>query len=387
MASAYTPGLQLSERFRYRARRLLPIAGEVMVEVGERVEAQQVVARAELPGDVIPINLANQLSLSPSDVPGSVAAVGRGVGDRISVGDLLARTNGLFGFFKAEYTSRTAGVIETISHVTGQLILRGESIPVERRAYVTGIVTEVLPEQGVVVEADVTFLQGIFGIGGEAYGPLVFACSSFDQELRPEHILPSMQGAIVVGGARMTGAAVHKAIETGVAALISGGMDDEDLKEILGYDLGVAITGSERIGTTLIITEGFGEIAMAERTFDLLRSRAGAEAAVNGATQIRAGVMRPEVVIPLSDAVGPAASEGIVEKAGAAAGGGFLQEGTPVRIIRDPYFGRIGTIAALPAEPQILESGSKARVLEVACSSGETLTVPRANVEIVGGST
>src|SRR5690606_27536467 len=117
-------------------------------------------------------------------------------------------------------------------------------------------------------------------------------------------ILPSMQGAIVVGGARMTGAAVHKAIETGVAALISGGMDDEDLKEILGYDLGVAITGSERIGTTLIITEGFGEIAMAERTFDLLRSRAGAEATVNGATQIRAGVMRPEVVIPLSDAVG-----------------------------------------------------------------------------------
>ena len=86
-----------------------------------------------------------------------------------------------------------------------------------------------------------------------------------------------------------------------MAAIISGGMDDEDLKEILGYDLGVAVTGSEHIGTTLIITEGFGDIAMAERTFNLLKEREGSEAAVNGTTQIRAGVMRPEIVIPLDE--------------------------------------------------------------------------------------
>ena len=33
---------------------------------------------------------------------------------------------------------------------------------------------------------------------------------------------------------------------------------------MLGYDLGVAITGSERIGLTVVITEGFGEIAMSD---------------------------------------------------------------------------------------------------------------------------
>ena len=38
---------------------------------------------------------------------------------------------------------------------------------------------------------------------------------------------------------------------------------------------------------------------MAERTFELLASREGEDAAVNGATQIRAGVMRPEIVVPL----------------------------------------------------------------------------------------
>lgn len=381
MATAYTPGLQLREVTRYRARRLLPIEGEVLVERGEHVDARQVVARAELPGDLVPINLANQLSLSPSDVPACVEEVGRKVGDRIEPGDLLARTPGLFGFFRAEYVARTGGIIETISHVTGQLILRGESIPIERRAYVSGCVAEVLPRQGVVIEADVTFIQGIVGIGGEAYGPICMAGNSCADELRAEQIQSSMKGAIVVGGARMTGESVHKAIDVGVSALISGGIDDADLKEILGYDLGVAITGSEKLGITLIITEGFGEIAMAERTYELLRSRAGCEAAVNGATQIRAGVMRPEIVIPITDPDRLGQTEG-----SDVADGEVLEEGTPVRIIRDPYFGVLGKVASLPSEPQVLESGSKARVLEVACPSGEHLIVPRANVEIIGGS-
>lgn len=377
MATAYTPGLQVTERTRYRARRVLPIEGDVLASVGQRVSSQDVVARTELPGDAVPVNLANQLSLAPADVPGCMLMQ---EGDRVEPGDVLARTPGIFGLFKGEYAARTAGIIESVSRVTGQVILRGASLPVEVRAYVTGEVVEVLPRQGVVVAADVTFVQGIFGIGGEAFGPLRMACERHDQEFGPDRVTAAMRGAILVGGARMTGETVARAIEVGAAAIISGGIDDADLKDVLGYDLGVAITGTEQIGLTVIITEGFGEIAMAERTFDLLCSRSGAEAAVNGATQIRAGVMRPEIVIPVTDADADQLAPSV-----AAAGGGELNTGASVRIIRDPYFGRIGTVAALPAEPQVLGSGSKARVLNVACASGETLTVPRANVEIIGG--
>lgn len=376
MATAYTPGLQVTARTRYRARRLLPIDGEVLVEAGQRVAAADVVARTELPGDAVPINLANQLSLAPADVPGCLL---KQVGDVVAPRDILARTKGIFGFFKGEYAARTAGVIESISQVTGQVILRGPSVPVERKAYVAGVVTDVLPRQGVVIEAIVTFVQGIFGIGGEAYGPIRLACQRPDEEFRPEHITPAMQGAIVIGGARMTGDTVRRAIEVGAAAVVSGGIDDADLKDILGYDLGVAITGTESIGLTLLITEGFGEVAMADRTFQLLASREGADASVNGATQIRAGVLRPEIVIPRSsETTGD-------EPTASPVGGGSLEVGVPVRMIRDPYFGRIGTVAALPAEPQLLGSGSKARVLEVTCPSGERLVVPRANVEIIGG--
>jgi hypothetical protein len=232
----------------------------------------------------------------------------------------------------------------------------------------------VLPSEGAVIEAQAALVQGIFGVGGEARGTIALACRAAEEELHEDLIRPEMKGCVVIGGARMTAASIAKAKSIGVAAIVSGGMDDADLRDFLGYDLGVAITGSEKCGLTLILTEGFGEIAMARRTFDLLASHRGREASVNGATQIRAGVMRPEIVIPLEGAAATAAES-------AADTGGELAPGVPVRIIRDPHFGLLGTVAALPSSPALLDSGGKARVLEVALERGGTVTVPRANVE------
>jgi hypothetical protein len=205
------------------------------------------------------------------------------------------------------------------------------------------------------------------------------ACRDHDQELTADLLSPDMRDAVVVGGARVTAEAIARGKQIGVSAIVTGGVDDTDLEAFLGYTLGVAITGHERVGLTVIVTEGFGEIAMAARTFALLASRAGADAAVNGATQIRAGVMRPEIVVPVS---GPAAA---AATAAAPPIGGGLQIGAPVRVIRDPYFGVLGSIAALPSEPQVLASGSRARVLEVRFASGEGVMIPRANVELIEG--
>jgi hypothetical protein len=204
------------------------------------------------------------------------------------------------------------------------------------------------------------------------------ACKRHDQEFGESLVTPDLKDCVAVGGARVTAQAIDRARKVGVAAIVTGGIDDADLEAVLGYNLGVAITGSERIGLTVIITEGFGEIAMARRTFDLLASRKGDDAAVNGATQIRAGVMRPEVVIPLRGS-----APGIEARAEAA---GRLAIGAPIRVIRDPYFGLIGRVTALPQEPQTLQSGSKARVLEVTFESGEGVIIPRANVELIEGT-
>lgn len=64
---------------------------------------------------------------------------------------------------------------------------------------------------------------------------------------------------------------------------------------------------------------------------------------------------------------------------------GQLVVGAPVRVIREPEFGSLGTVATLPSEPALLASESKARVVTVKLSRGETVTVPRANVELIEG--
>jgi hypothetical protein len=372
VAKAYTPGLLVTRHKTHRMMRRLPIAGDVRVEVGKQVTADDIVAETNLPGDVHPINLANQMSLPPADV---VACMVKQEGDPIKIDEPLAQTKGIFGMFKATVNSRFAGTVETISPVTGQVIVRGAPLPVQVRAYLSGKVVSVSPGEGCEIEADVAYVQGIFGVGGETHGNIKVVGKGHDQSLTEDLITPDMGGCIVIGGARMTVEAIRKAQKMKVAAIISGGIDDQDLKQLLGYDLGVAITGRKALGITVIVTEGFGDIAMAERTYAMLQEFEGQEASVNGATQIRAGVMRPEIVVPLQSVPNQEKNKKFEE--------GQLETGRQLRVIRDPWFGMIGTVSGLPTEPHVLGSGSKARVLEVTFPSGEKAIVPRANVELI----
>jgi hypothetical protein len=68
MAHSYTPGLTVTEQAVVRRRRMLSLPGSVLVATGETVRANQAVARAELPGKVYPLNLANQLGVAPDEI-------------------------------------------------------------------------------------------------------------------------------------------------------------------------------------------------------------------------------------------------------------------------------------------------------------------------------
>ena len=375
MAHAYTPGLKVTEGMTIEKERRLPLEGEVLVETGAIVQAEDVVAKADLPGNVQLLNVANLLSVPAAEITEYML---KPVGETITKDEIIATTKGLFGLFKSQALSPIDGTIEAVSDVTGQVILREPPVPVEVKAYTDGTVTEIAPNEGVTVETYGTYIQGIFGVGGETIGDLTVAVSSSSDELAEEHILPEHRDNILVGGSLVTTDAIQKAIQQGVKGIIAGGIDDADLRELLGYELGVAITGSEEIGITLVITEGFGKIAMAEQTFALLKAREGMKTSINGATQIRAGVVRPEIVIPLVSNTIETEEEG---KDGSL--DGVLEIGSPVRMIREPYFGKLGRVTELPVELQNLETEAQVRVLRVELADGQQTTLPRANVEAI----
>ncbi len=371
MAHAYTPGLKVTEGTTIQKKRQLPLEGEVLVEIGAKVTAEDVVAKADLPGNVQLLNVANLLSVPPEEISEYML---KQEGETVTQDEVIASTKGLFGLFKSQARSPMVGTIESISGVTGQVILREPPIPVEVKAYTEGIVTETIPNEGVTVETYGTYVQGIFGVGGETVGELVVIVNSPSETLDANQILPEHKGKILVAGSLVSTDVVQKGIDIGVNGIIAGGIDDADLRQLLGYELGVAITGSEELGITLVITEGFGSIAMADRTFTLLKEREGMKTSINGATQIRAGVVRPEIVIPF-------VSEAEDQHADVLAG--ILNIGSPVRVIREPHFGRLGHVTELPIELQKLETEAEVRVLQVEFANGEKTTLPRANVEAI----
>jgi hypothetical protein len=369
MGHAYTPGLRVTADARFRRERRLPLKGEVLVALGDVVGPDTVVARSELPGNVQTVNLAAKLSVDPARVAETLA---QPLGAFVRKGEVIASAKAMFGLMKNHAESPADGTLESVSSVTGQLLLRERPIPVEVVAYVSGRIAEVLPREGVVVESRGALVQGIFGVGGETYGCIAMASASPDEPLEASHLRPEHRGAVVVGGRHVSHATVLRARELGVAALVVGGLDDRDLRALLGRDLGVAITGQEDLGLTLVLTEGFGHIPMADRTWNLLAANAGRVASVSGATQIRAGVLRPELLVP-NEGSGALRDE---------EAGGSLDLGTTVRVIRQPWFGRIGRVVELPAELRALETEAWVRVLVVQfVDDGTRSTVPRANVE------
>ncbi len=375
MAHAYTPGLKVSEKLLVSKSRILPLKGDVLAKVGDLVNPDTVVARTFLPGNVDPINVSNQLGLPPEDIEMCML---KKVGDPVEDGEVIARSKPLFGlkWFASESKSTLKGTVESVSSVTGQVLLRGEPIPVEVKAYLDGEVVEVIENEGVVVSTWGAFIQGIFGIGGETHGIVKVVVPDNTVLLTDKFITDECKGCIIIGGSRVTAAAIRKAASVGAKGVVTGGFDDKDLRDFLGYDIGVAITGSEEIGVTLVFTEGFGDINMAEKTFALLKTNENKMACINGATQIRAGVIRPEVVIPTDEDIRQKDESEAFEQTG-------LEIGSPVRVIRHPHFGRLGKVSDLPSPLQVLESESKARVLEVTFDNGEKTIVPRANVELI----
>ncbi|HLZ35053.1 MAG TPA: hypothetical protein VKP13_13640 [Nitrospira sp.] len=374
MAHSYTPGLTVTERTVVRRRRLLPLPGKLLVTQGDRVRSDQAVARAELPGKVYPVNLANQLSIAPDEIKDYLV---KKEGDLVQKDEILAENKPLIKWFKTEIRSPVTGTLESLSMVTGQVLLREPPRILDLLAYIDGTVVEIIPQQGVVVEAACSLVQGIFGIGGEAWGQIAVAVQSPDERLTPTHLKPDMEGKIVVGGSFLPAETMTKAKELGVSGLVVGGIHDKDLRALLGYDLGVAITGTEQVGFTLILTEGFGTIPMAAKTFKLLSAHAGQKASISGATQIRAGVIRPEIIIP--QAVTAVSTVSVQPQREG------IRLGDPVRIIRDPLFGKIGEVSALPPDLQKIPTESEVRVLEVKFADGSRAVIPRTNIELIEG--
>jgi hypothetical protein len=287
----------MEEETLIRKVRRMPAQGEVFVDVGEVVEAETVIASGTVKNPAAEeVKVFAKLGVDPDQTERYML---KKEGDQVAKDEVIAIYRAFFGRLTKICRSPIDGFIEVFVKSAGRVRIRGNPIPVEVKAYIPGRIAEVIPGEGAVVETRGALVNGVFGVGGEALGDLFFAVDQPEEALTTEAIGEGLEGKVLVGGSVVTLDALRRAAEKGVSGVITGGVDQKDLTEFLGHEIGVGVTGAERVGLTLIVTEGFGVYPMRDETFSLLRSHEGRQASIDGTTQIRQRMLRPEIIIPL----------------------------------------------------------------------------------------
>ena len=90
MAHAYTPGLKVSGGMALRKIRRLPLPGHILVDKGKWVDAETIVARTELPGQVQSANVAGILGIQPEEIDQYML---KQVGQPVKKDEVIASTN------------------------------------------------------------------------------------------------------------------------------------------------------------------------------------------------------------------------------------------------------------------------------------------------------
>lgn len=360
-----------------RIERRLPYPGEVLVRQGSRVEPEDIIARTLRPAPPRIINVARALGIPPGDVERAMA---REKGNKVSAGQVLARVPSLFG---RSCPAPVGGMITAIDGETGYVTLAPDPEEFQLQAAVRGLVMEVLPYDGVVIETPAAQAYGAFGVGEERSGVLRLLAIDPADVIGADKIDAKSAYAIIICGASISAAALRRAVKEQVRGVIAGGIEEHELREFLGW----ADLGGWRVGVhswqwpsprqladpklTLVITEGFGVRPMNQAIFELLSAQDRQEALIDGQTSLRRPLRRPRVVVPLARGVGQAEPPRPQ-----------LRPGASVRLLDAAHLGEMATVRAVPAAPRRVASGVRTAAVEVLTEQGP-LWLPRSSVEVL----
>ncbi len=348
------PIIQISPTTKIRRQRKLPIPGKVVVRQGQKVEARDVIAEAIIAPEHIMLNIARSLRVHQETADDLIQ---RTAGETINKDDLIA---GPAGITQRVVRAPRSGRIVVAGD--GLVLMQVDSKPFELIAGMPGTVTDLIPDQGAVIETNGALVQGIWGNGHTEFGLMQAKLAAPDERFTVDQLDVSLRGAIILAGYCADSEVLQKAADIPLRGLIFASMDS------------ALIPLAEEMPYPLLVLEGFGYHPMSGIGYNVLTTNSGKEISLNAEQlDINKG-LRPEIVIPLDVSREPDDAPSSIDE---------FDLGNTVRISRAPYTGKIGTIAALPRKSITFPSGIRANGAEVVLENDERTTVPLANLEKV----
>jgi hypothetical protein len=334
--------------------RTLPVAGKVNAHVNQRVNPTDVIAEASYAREHVLFDVARTFGVTASAADKMIKV---NTGDRVMQGALVADSGGLIS---RSIKAPRAGRVMIVG--SGQVLMEVGDTRIELRAGLPGVVTQVLPERGVVIRTAGALIQGVWGNGRIDNGLMVNLLQKPDEVLSADRLDVSLRGSVILGGHVRDLETLRAAAELPVRGLILSSL------------LSPLMVSAYQMRYPILVTDGFGAMPMNSAAFRLLTTNDKREVTVNAEHFDRYSGNRPEVIIPLPVSTEPAEPNSFE----------MFAVGQTVRLRRPPYAGMIGALSGLPAGLSLLPSGLRAPSADVKLENGETLLVPLVNLEVVG---
>jgi len=326
--------------------------GKPAVKVGRDVSDIDIIAHCEVSAGQRLIKIAHVLGVSGKNVQKYLT---RKIGDKVYEGEIIAKKRNLFGLGKREIKAPVDGLITEIDK-RGDLILKFLPAPVRLLAGATGKIREIT-ESKISIYATGTKIHGFIS-GGRPREGIITLIADPKEFIFPNKISADSKGKILVGGALLEKSALEKAVTLGVEGIITGGMNYRDFENLGGGD----------IGTTIIITEGFGSAPMGDDIWQYLKKKEGTLGFIEGD--------KNQLIITETT------DSGEEKSSVAAAMWREVRVGDKVRYLRKESSDLWGVVQELPGE-QIINSGILTEVARVAFTSKQEMLLPSANLEII----
>ena len=240
----------------------------------------------------------------------------------------------------------------------GQVLMRVRTALMEVKAGFSGTVTEILQDQGAIVETNGALIQGVWGNGRVDSGLLLIVAHSSEEELTRQNVDVSMRGAVVLAGYCSNADALQAGSELPLRGLILSSMDS------------ALLPVAANLNYPIFVVEGFGKIPMNETAYRLLTTSEKRDISINAAFNLSAGE-RPELIIPL-----PASAQAAPEM-------DYFAPNKTVRIQGAPYSGKVGIITQVRQGLSTLPNGIRAPVADVQLNKDTRVTVPLSNLEMI----
>jgi hypothetical protein len=332
--------------------RLLQQNGRVLVKVGQKVSATDVIAESQTLNEHVLVDVRRTLHLSRSKKISEV--IERHPGEKIQTDDILAQTGGMI---RKVVRAPVAGEILSISN--GLILIEVPSAPYQLRACLNGEVREVIPERGAIIEGDGSLIQGVWGNGKAESSLLLMLARTPDDVFTRDRIDVSMRGAIVIGGHCSQAEALLAGEELPLRGLVLASITAD------------LIPTAQALSYPVMVLEGFGTIPMNQAAFKILSTSDRRDLSLNATVWNPFRGDRPELFIPLP-ANGQIAAETVQ-----------FRPGQTTRILCSPFAGQVGTLMDLLPGMTRLENGMRAPAAEIRLEDNRLVTIPLTNLDVL----